>query len=226
MAFLTTTHFTYSAAPGAFIATSSFTAARTVRRKRLLSRLRITIVPSPSSNDHEVQLFADDQEVIAGLDGLGLDPDDFFAANAAIVAGKPRDARVGRCDCGVVGCGDLSIRIERDGEEIVWGVAGTELRFDAAQYDAELARAAADHSWESRERTAERLVRERVDRRALTKAGLVFEWASGRARPRLFTIALHTTSAPDRQIFVEVPWSGDVEQVVAAALAALTQRGR
>jgi len=188
--------------------------------------LRVAIVPSSSSNDHAVQLFADDQEVIRG--GLGLDPDDFFGNAVAVATDEARAARMGRCDCGCVGCGDIEIRIARQGGLVVWDQDGNQLHFDGAQYDAELARAEADRSWEPRVRTAERLVRERLNRRALTRAGLVFEWASGRARPRLFTLSLRATKEPGRQILLEVPYAetDDTERVVASVLAALAERAR
>jgi hypothetical protein len=150
-----------------------------------------------------------------------LDPDDFFSFPIAIAAGTPRDARIGRCECGTFGCGDLVIRIVRRSDQVFWRANGRVIRFDAPQYDAEIERAAKDLTWETTERTAARLVRERLPVEELRARGLALDWASGSALSGRFTLSLHPTNGSYRQILLDVPWVDDVEQVAAAALGRL-----
>jgi hypothetical protein len=190
-----------------------------------MSILRLAVVASPSSNDHAVLCLVDGVDVVAQLGGLGLDPDDFFKEPPRATPGEPaREYRIGRCECGVVGCGDVLAQVVRDQDHVTWMAATNEFVFDAAQYDEELARAASDHSWETPHRTAERLVRERVPANQLRERGLVFEWASGRASQGKFTLAIHEAEGPYRQVLLTVPWRDDLEQVVAEALAVLRQQ--
>ena len=186
-----------------------------------MSTLRLSVVPSLGSNDHAVQCLVDGQDLVAQLGGLGLDPDDFFAEVPRATPGEPRECRIGRCECGVVGCGDVLAQVLREHEQVVWKVGTREVRFDAAQYDAEFARAASDYSWETPQRTAERMLRERVPTKDLRGRGFIFEWASGRARGGEFTIAIRKAEGPYRQMLLAVPWNDDLEQVVASALALL-----
>lgn len=190
----------------------------------MISTLRLAVLPSPRSNDHAVRCLVDGEDIVEQLGGLGLDPDDFFSSRrpVAVAAEPERETRIGRCrGCGVVGCDDVSIRVARQQDQVVWKVGGREIRFDGAQYDAELARAALDHTWETPQRAAERLLRDRLPTELLRARGLAFEWASGRAKLGRFTMALHPTSGRYRQILLDVPWVDDLEEVIAEALALL-----
>jgi hypothetical protein len=190
-----------------------------------MSTLRLSIVPSPCSNDHEVQCLVDGKDLVARLAGIGLDPDDFFGNAPRAASGEPaREYRIGRCDCGCVGCCDILAKVVREHGQIVWRVGTTEISFDEAQYDAELTRAASDHSWETPQRTAERMLRERLPTEHLRERGFIFEWVSGRQPGGQFTVAIRPAAGPYRQILLAVPWSDDLEQVVASALAALRSR--
>jgi hypothetical protein len=64
------------------------------------------------------------------------------------------------------------------------------LEFVAQTYDAEIQRALNDHSWETPDRTAARLVASLVNRDALARNQLSFSWASGRTRPGMLSVAL------------------------------------
>lgn len=190
-----------------------------------MSILRLAVVASPTSNDHSVLCLVDGVDLVAQLGGLGLDPADFFKEPPGATPGQAaREYRLGRCECGVLGCGDVLAQVHRDQDRVTWMVGTNKFVFDAAQYDGELARAASDHSWETPQRTAERLVRERVPAEHLRERGLVFEWASGRASPGKFTLALHAADGPYRQTLLAIPWRDDLEQVVAEALAVLRQQ--
>ncbi len=84
---------------------------------------------------------------------------------------EPHEVRLAQTDCTEGCCGALFVTIERRGDEVIWrswrnpdcpGLDLPTLHFDAAEYDAEVARAEADHSWEWPARTVARLVRARL----------------------------------------------------------------
>ncbi len=83
----------------------------------------------------------------------GMHPDDLFQPVNRLEAGAPKVLPISRSnECGLLGCGGVSIRIVRDGERVVWewldnGAVTHRHAFDADAYDAEVARAAADRSW-------------------------------------------------------------------------------
>ncbi|GAB3846174.1 hypothetical protein GCM10027610_063810 [Dactylosporangium cerinum] len=81
----------------------------------------------------------------------------------------PVEVRLAVAMCGEGCCGALYVTIVRDGGTVVWrdwrghvGPPPPALRFDAAQYDAEVARAETDHSWEWPARTVARLLKDRL----------------------------------------------------------------
>ena len=188
--------------------------------------LTISVRPSPSTNDHEVLLFASLDNLISRFDddAMGLDPDDLLRSPCALVPGpSPRQVRIARCDCGVVGCGDVEVTVARDGEHVTWSADGAtvDVRFDATSYLAELDRAMADHSWETPDRTAARLIADGVDRAWLAERDLHVTWASGRIRPDTMTIALATTGY---QLLVHQPWQGEPPSVIADACCTLLRQ--
>lgn len=140
--------------------------------------LQLSVQESPDSNDHQVKIIVDGEDWL-GDDQLGLDPTDLRRELGTIAA---KHLLVGRCICGCVGCSDVEVRISRTNEKIEW--ASHDERkpvFDAAQYDAEVARFINDHSWEPLGRRVERLVGE-IFSGASTPDGLTFQWASTRIR--------------------------------------------
>jgi hypothetical protein len=173
-------------------------------------QLFIRVRPSPSTGDHEVRLFGGDEDLIAifGDTSIGLDPDDLLVEPCPLAGGAGlREVLVGRCDCGVIGCGDVHVNVVSEGTSVTWSAPHApwvRRTFDASRYHAEIARALHDHSWETPERTASRLVREQVDGAALARVGLKLSWASGRASPGVFTIALWLEPGP-YQILVYLP---------------------
>ena len=182
-----------------------------------LETLRISVQPSPSSNDHEVMLWVENDNLLSRFDGdaMGLDPDDILVTPCPLLpSDRPRTVLIGRCDCGVIGCGDAEVTIARDGDVVSWttDVRTIGVRFDAAQYIGEIERALADRSWETPERTAAWLIAASIDRAHLARAGLTFTWASGRARSHVMTVAL---TASGYQILVRVPWRDEPPHVIA-----------
>jgi len=177
----------------------------------------LKVVPSPATNDHEVRLLGDGEELIDRFwDGMiGLDPNDILLEPCPIEpSAAGRKATVARCDCGVIGCGSVEVIVRSDGDKVLWVEGDRMLRFPAAAYEAEINRAQRDTSWETLERTAARLVREQVDRDLLARNGLSFEWASGRASNGRFTVSLRLDPGP-HQVLVSVPWSSETAEDLA-----------
>jgi hypothetical protein len=187
-----------------------------------LTWLRIEVRPSAETNDHEVRLLAsDDEDLIHRFDDsmMGMDPDQILVEPSPLGAtDAPREVTIGRCGCGVVGCGSIEVRIEREGDRVTWRAlaSGVSLAFDADAYDAEIQRALADRSWETPDRTAARLIREGVDRAQLARHGFAFTWASGRIGEAEMTIALTLEPGP-YQVLVHVPWDEESPEAIAAA---------
>lgn len=80
--------------------------------------------------------------------------------------------------------------------------------FNAEQYDAQVARVAADHSWERPQDTTARLVIEGAEAAALADRGRRLSWAAADHRdPSLFVVSFMTTDN-NFQVFVRVPRDG------------------
>jgi hypothetical protein len=184
-----------------------------------LEAFSIFVQASPETGDHEVCLRSDGQDLIARFDNsmIGLDPDDILVAPSPLQASAtPHTATIGRCDCGVVECGSVEVLISREGSTVCWSSphSATSIRFDAAQYAAELERALADFSWETPDRTAARLISRGVDRQHLAANELKFLWASGRIGQRQMTVALSYQAA--YQLLVHVHWeAGRTPEAIA-----------
>ncbi|MEU6210921.1 hypothetical protein ABZ891_13545 [Streptomyces sp. NPDC047023] len=87
-------------------------------------------------------------------------------------AREPRRVELSNNDCVTDCCGGVFVTIQRRGDYVEWVSwentndnrvpVPPEVRFDASQYDAELARVVADHGWEEPVDTAARLLTRRV----------------------------------------------------------------
>ncbi|HVF06566.1 MAG TPA: hypothetical protein VNA20_17125 [Frankiaceae bacterium] len=121
-----------------------------------------------------------------------FDPDELFGDPVLLPADPPRRVAVLVCSCGEPGCEVVAPLVEREGPYVAWRGARRycgvfegptadaseiaeaepqdgvqqydppDLRFDAAAYEAEVRRAAADRSWETPRRATARLLRERL----------------------------------------------------------------
>jgi hypothetical protein len=190
-----------------------------------ITALRIVVRPSPDTNDHEVCLLGDGEDLITRFarGNIGLDPDDILRKPSPLAAQwKPHVATIGRCDCGVIGCGSVEVTIGRDAERVTWRSesSGIVVQFEVASYDREVARAMADFSWETPDRTTARLIATAVDRHALAQRGLTFEWASGRLRPHTMSLSLRYEPGP-YQLVVHVHAKDAAPEDVARDCAAL-----
>ncbi|MER7174740.1 hypothetical protein [Streptomyces mesophilus] len=87
-------------------------------------------------------------------------------------AGEPRRVELSNNDCDTGCCGGVFVTIQRHGDLVEWTdwentsdnriPVPPEIHFDAAQYDAELARAVNDHSWEEPVDAAARLLAHQI----------------------------------------------------------------
>lgn len=191
--------------------------------------LRIEVRPSPETNDHEVRLLGNGESLVDRLSSglIGLDPDDLLTYTTCPLRAESESHRatIGRCSCGIIGCGSVEVEIRREHDQVVWMAMDSSLqvRFLAAQYDGEVERALQDRTWETPERTAARLISQAVDRAALAQRGFEFSWASGRCRNGLMTVSLVLTPGP-YQVLISVPWDGEnIEGVVAQFREILSQ---
>ncbi|MBB5810718.1 hypothetical protein [Streptomyces collinus] len=93
---------------------------------------------------------------------------------------QPRRVMLTEPTCTAGCCGALYVTMRREGDRVVWDAwentsnitaVLADIHFDAAQYDAELARAAADRSWEEPVDTVARLLEQ-----TLTGSGWFERW--------------------------------------------------
>jgi hypothetical protein len=129
----------------------------------------------------------------------------------------------------VYGCGSTDVVIISDGDMVHWDwlievpmVRG--VSFAADLYRAEIERLVGDHSWETAERTAGRLVLTHLDREALRSHGLAVSWVANDHRaPHLFRVALQLDD--DYQIFVDTPWRDRSPEELAEDVCEILGRG-
>jgi hypothetical protein len=192
-----------------------------------LLRLEVAAVGEPDDG-FQVRVYVNDVEMTSAGAGLGMDPYDVLVPTNRLVAGpEPRRVPIARCECGVYGCGSTDVTITRDGDLVHWDwlievPMSRGVSFMAMQYDDEVARVSADHTWETAERTAGRLVLTDVDRERLSAYGLRPSWVANDYRDHeLFRVALQIDG--DYQIFVDTPWRGadpvELARQVCATLA-------
>jgi hypothetical protein len=163
--------------------------------------------PSDTSNDHETRIFIGDDDYLVLCDPslLGIDPPEFFAQPSLRQSGE---LLIGRCDCGCVGCGDEFVQSTVTDTEVTWlgrRQAPAGMTFSRSEFFSELDRAMADTSWESVERTAERLVSV-IDFSSLADSGIQFEWASARLHSDRISLSLLLSEERTYQLVCSVPW--------------------
>ncbi len=186
-----------------------------VVRRPGLDKLRLEVVPvdAEAGGGFQVQVYVNDVEITTSGAGMGMDPyDALVPTNRLVASSQPGRVPIARCTCGVYGCGSTDVNITRDGELVHWDwllevPMSRGVTFVAVEYDAEVTRLAADHSWETPERTAGRLVLRDVDRDQLSAYGLRPTWVANDYRDHeMFRVALQIDG--DYQVFVDTPWRG------------------
>jgi hypothetical protein len=194
------------------------------------NNIAFRVFPSPDINDHEVRIFVDGKPFIAEHwpDMMGMDPDDILSYCELAPREEPHRAMVVRCGCGIPGCGNATVQISSDADYVTWdsweGVpgkpaAGT-LTFARDQYLRAVKDAVKDHSWETPDRTAPRILASLLDHDALALNNLKYQWASGRIRDDVLAISLE--GPPNgHQILVHVPWNKQSPEEIAREAADL-----
>lgn len=163
--------------------------------------LAFEIMPSESSNDHQVRIRVDGSDWL-GEDYLGVDPPCFFAQSSLIAGGR---LLVGRCVCGCEGCDDVWVDVQRGEHEVLWANAkGLCLHFNLETYENMIVSARQDFSWEDTKRTAERLVSGTLEG-MLIDDGYTFDWASARVHDGIITLSF---SKSGTQKLIEFIWDG------------------
>lgn len=148
---------------------------------------------------------------------------------------EPKEIRLAEAYCTELCCGGLYVTIVREGPDVVWrewrssmsGDPPQEVRFDAVEYDREVARAEQDHSWEWPARTLARLVADqfRADPSILGRWDCAPDWCTAWLKD--FDLARLTFNYPARsgsfedpsvQFGLVVDVRGQAPEVLAAEL--------
>lgn len=136
--------------------------------------IRVSVSDPELGGTVETSVFVDGRPIVAEAFTAGpaeepeylLGPDHRLHADV-----EPHEVRLAEADCTEGCCGALYVTIERRGHEVIWrdwrnpdrsSLDLPAFRFDAVQYDAEIAWAENDHSWEWPDRTVARLLRARL----------------------------------------------------------------
>ena len=166
-----------------------------------MNALAFEILPSPSSNDHEVRIRIDGEDWL-GKDYMCIDPPVFFAQKSLTEGGE---LLVGRCNCGCEGCDDVWVNSVKADKEVLWTNAkGLRLHFDREAYDKLICSASQDFSWEDTNRTAERLV-SKVFQGILLDGGYSFAWASARVETGMMALSFNKSG---KQQLLKFAWNG------------------
>ncbi|QKG23871.1 hypothetical protein [Actinomadura verrucosospora] len=129
------------------------------------------VVPDPNPVGFaqvEARVMVDGMPVVASAfdKGSAESPEGLVHSGRLRATSEPREVMLAEAYCTEGCCGGLYTTIVREEAEVVWrdwrsSMAGDpppDLRFDAAEYDREIARAEQDHGWEWPARTVARLV--------------------------------------------------------------------
>jgi hypothetical protein len=188
-----------------------------------MDKIEFRIEPSPDSNDHQVRILINGQDVIPDR-MIGLDPWDDGDISCSLLdqeaLSTSGELTYARCSCGVVGCGSDSVEVTRSDETVSWRFPSLDRKstvfggshkaapfvFDRQQYDQAVADLRNDFKWEPMERTAERLVGQ-LDFSKAAGCGLLFHWASGRMNQDKFGLCFRLGEPQKYQVIAYMPWN-------------------
>lgn len=191
-------------------------------------KFRIEVRPLSEIDDHQVCLFADDLDLVAlfAYDFIGLDPEELLNEPCVLRARSAEHiACIARCDCGVVECGSVNVYIRSGDGCVTWAAINSDLevRFDTVQYSAEVERALLDHTWETPERKAARLIKSAIKTQCLEPPGFELDWVSGRAVGGRMTAAFTLRPGPF-QVLLQMPWDADDIDAIVYSFQAVLER--
>ena len=167
-----------------------------------MNLLTFNIKPSTESNDHEIRIIIDGNDLL-GEDYLGLDPPDFFRQKTLFENGE---LAIGRCICGCVGCDDVWVKVCFSDNDVVWTTERDEkFSFDKEDYLKCIKDTSTDFSWETLGRKVERLVSKIfVDK--IIEGKYSFNWASTRISPNIVSLSF---SSNGEQKLYHFLWNGE-----------------
>lgn len=140
-----------------------------------LNHLALQVVtPEPAQRGAavEVRPIIDGEDILATAfeEGPAEDPRRLLRPSSPLMPSRePKEIRLAEADCTEGCCGAVYVTITREDATVVWNgwrnpddgeLDLPSYRFDARQYEAEVQRAVADHSWEWPARTIARLLEE------------------------------------------------------------------
>ena len=170
-----------------------------------MNQIELLISQSEESNDHQVRFRIDGHDWLGGE--LGIDPPEFFRQKNLYSNGE---LLVGRCECGVVGCGDIFVDVEFENETVRWKTSSSKtFLFNRLDFISEIQRAKDDFSWEDTNRRAERLVSGLLGD-SILKPDMSFDWASCRIETNTVTLSFSRKSPPEdfEQRILKFRWNG------------------
>jgi len=149
---------------------------RYAKKVLILNKLRINFEPSHETNSHQARIFIDDEDYLNNK-YLGIDPPEFFGQASLLKGGA---VLIGRCRCGVIGCGDFLVDVNLDAAKVHWQInSKSRLSFHLNDYIQCISDASKFRGWETSDRTAERLV-DVIFKGSKLDSGHKFTWASAR----------------------------------------------
>ncbi|MDX3071018.1 hypothetical protein [Streptomyces sp. MI02-7b] len=139
-------------------------------------RLHVEMVAGDPAHSKQVEarILIDGRPIVPAVFTHGpVNGPDLLLEDGHLRAGpEPREVQLAEARCTEGCCGALYVTIRRDGDQVVWenwrrSMSGSREtppevlphRFDAAAYDAEIARAETDRSWSWRARAVARLIK-------------------------------------------------------------------
>lgn len=182
--------------------------------------MAVALVDDEAGNGFQVQIYANGIEMTAKGAGLGMDPYEVLVPiNRFEAREEPHVVPVARCGCGVYGCGMTDALIVRTNDAVRWewqaeAPMKRPLIVEAEAYDKEITRIANDHSWETPDRTAGRLLLTALGSDDLP-SGLRFDWvANDWQDPSKFEVCLQVPGT--HQIFLSFDWLERKPEALAA----------
>jgi hypothetical protein len=173
-----------------------------------MNKLSFKILPSPESNDHQVRILIDNKDWLHD-NFLGIDPPGFFQQET-FLGGV---LLIGRCNCGVEGCGDLTVMVQSKNGKMIWeSHNGLHLEFDKTEYLELIEFSKTDFKWEDTNRRVERLV-SNTFKSTQTIDGLTFDWASCRIEENKVCLSYSKNGITGdyKQEILKIDWDGKTE---------------
>jgi hypothetical protein len=181
-----------------------------------MSQLSFRFVVPKDSSYHQARVIVDGKDILEDSDYIGMDPVEFFEQKALRSSGW---LLVGRCNCGIASCGSFEVLVNRTNDAVEWAMndqpEAEKYVFNLVEYDRCVEKYAADISWETTDRTAERLIAEK-DFSQAEVLGLTFKAINCH---ETFLSLTFTRQALETHVAFNIPWNWDVGTSNEAVIA-------